>query len=91
MRFTFVATRPFLSLSRLRFGLTASSRTERFGREPSNSTGGTSTHEDSSFTGARPIPEVGSTVGREIWGAHACVLFSASRRKPRPTGFFATP
>ena len=61
MRFTFVATRPFLSLSRLWFSLTASSRTERFGREPSNSTGGTCTHEDASFTGALPEKAVETT------------------------------
>ena len=52
MRFTFVTTRQFLSASRLWFGFAASSRTPRFGREPSNSTGGTFTHEVTNFTGA---------------------------------------
>src|SRR5215207_5563375 len=57
MRFTFVTTRPFHSISRLWFGFTASSRISRFGREPSNSTGGTLTHEVTNFTSAR-IPKL---------------------------------
>jgi hypothetical protein len=48
-----------LSASRLWFGLAASSRTLHFGREPSNSTGGTFTHEATNFTGAHPTSEVG--------------------------------
>ncbi len=47
-----------LSASRLWFGLTASSRTLHFGREPSNSTGGTFTHEATNFTGAHPKSEI---------------------------------
>ena len=53
MRFTFVATRQFLTISRLWFSFTASSRIPRFDREPSNSTGGTFTHEVTNFTSAR--------------------------------------
>ena len=65
MRFTFVTTRQFHTISRLWFGFTASSRIQRFDREPSNSTGGTFTHEVTNFTsarspkwsvGARPVP-----------------------------------
>jgi len=53
MRLTFVATRQFYTASRFWFSLTASSRTPRFDREPSNSTGGTLTHEVTNFTSAR--------------------------------------
>ena len=68
MRFTFVATRQFHTISRLWFGFTASSRIPRFDREPSNSIGGTFTHEVTNFTSAR-IPkllEVGLVALRRV-------------------------
>ncbi len=52
MRFTFVATGQFSLDPAFRFGLTASSLTQSFGREQSNSTGGTSTRVATGFTGA---------------------------------------
>jgi hypothetical protein len=53
MRFTFIAACRFSLCPACRFGLTASSRAQPFGRESSNSTGGTSTRVEASFTGAR--------------------------------------
>ena len=53
MRFTFVTTRQFHTISRLWFGFAASPRIPRFDREPFNSTGGTFTHEVTNFTSAR--------------------------------------
>ena len=83
MRFTFVTTQQFLSASRLWFGLTASSRTPRFGREPSNSTGGTLTHEVTTFTGA-PAEYTEYTEqkhsGRHLKSSQATANFEAAQR-----------
>ena len=79
MRFTFVTTRQFHTISRLWFGFAASPRIPRFDREPFNSTGGTFTHEGTNFTSAR-IPMLLEKVAD---AALRCPRAVQARHEPR--------